>query len=87
MSNRLYEAAVNRHKKKNEDDVQLQVERQLKDCTFVPKVRKTKYLKNKGRVGRFGEKDMAFLQTQSASLLQNKAKKSQKEVTTPKQQF
>ena len=43
--------------------------RQMKDCTFVPKVRKTKYLKNKARVGRFGEKDMAFLQTSSASLL------------------
>lgn len=53
-------------------------ERELKDCTFVPKViRKTKYLKDKARIGRFGEKDMAFLQTSSTAILQNKAKMAQ----------
>jgi len=50
-----------RQKKINEDDKIRKEALQLRDCTFVPKVRKTKYLKQKARVGRFGEKDMAFL--------------------------
>jgi hypothetical protein len=45
VTNRLYEAAMNRHKKINEDDKIRKEAIQLKDCTFVPKVRKTKYLK------------------------------------------
>ena len=76
MSNRLYEAAMTRQKKIKEDDTIRKEALQLRDCTFVPKVRKTKYLKQKGRVGRFGEKDMAFLQTQSTAALQNKLKKA-----------
>lgn len=85
VSNRLYEAALNRQKKINKDDAIRKQAMQLKDCTFVPKVRKTKYLKQKARVGRFGEKDMAFLQTQSTTALQNKLKKGQEvQPTTPK---
>lgn len=77
VTNRLYEAALNRQKKIKEDDVIRKEALQLKDCTFVPKVKKSKYLKQKARISRFGEKDMAFLQTQSAAALQNKLKKAQ----------
>lgn len=77
VTNRLLEHAANK-KKKQEESIQLAAERELKDCTFVPKViRKTKYLKDKARIGRFGEKDMAFLQTSSTAILQNKAKMAQ----------
>ena len=76
VSNRLYEQARDRKKKKEELAIEGE-QRQLKDCTFVPKVRKTKYLK-KARISRFGE-DTAYasivLQNAQSRVLQDKVKK------------